>query len=958
MKLKLNLLSLIGLLSITIANAQTKLIEKVEKKGNEVVIPYEKYQLENGLTLIIHEDKSDPLVHVDVTYHVGSAREELNKSGFAHFFEHMMFQGSNNVADEEHFKIVTESGGTLNGSTNRDRTNYYETVPSNQLETMLWLESDRMGFFLDAVTQKKFEVQRATVKNEKGQNYDNSPYGKFSEINASALYPYGHPYSWLTIGILEDLDRVDVEDLKKFFLRWYGPNNATLTIGGDVDSKEVVKMVEKYFGEIPRGPEVEKMKLEAPVIDKDRYVSYVDNNIRFPALLFTFPTVPRFHEDEAALDCLAEILGKGRNSYFYKKFVETQQAIQSSVSHPTSELAGEMFMFVLPFPGKSLGEFETQMRDAFTEFEKNGVKDEDIQKFKAGYESGTINGLATVSGKVSQLASYQTLLGDPSYIAKDLARYMAVTKEDVMRVYNKYIKGKPAVIQSIIPQGGQVEPAKPDNFTPQKEGENPFPKTDYSKLTYTPVKSSFDRSKKPAPTAAPLVNVPAFWEAEMKNGIKVIGTKSDEIPTVAIELNIKGGQRMDANDATKAGLAVLTASMMNESTENYTSAQMSEELQKLGSSISVYSGRTSTTVSVRSLVKNLDATLELMEERLYKPNFTEADFQRVKKQQLEGIKASQKQPSAIASQVFNRLLYGDEHILSVPTSGIEETVMNITLDDVKAFYEKYYSPAVADLVVVGDISQKDFMKKVSFLKDWSKKNVEMPKMPDTKDIDETKVFLVDKQQAPQSEIRVGYMTDMKYDATGDYFKSYLMNYALGGAFNSRINLNLREDKGWTYGARSYFSSNEEAGPFVVSAGVKGTATDSSVFEIMKELTDYKENGTTEEELTFMKQSVGQRDARSYEAPYQKAGFLRRVIAYDLDKNYVQDQAKIIKEITKKEIDALAKKNLPLDKMNILVVGDKASVKEGLEKLGYPVVEIDAKGNEVTDDKKIETEKKK
>ncbi len=958
MKLKLNLLGLIGLLSITLANAQTKFIEKVEKKGDEVVIPYEKYQLENGLTLIIHEDHSDPLVHVDVTYHVGSAREELKKSGFAHFFEHMMFQGSDNVADEEHFKIVSESGGTLNGSTNRDRTNYFETVPSNQLETMLWLESDRMGFFLDAVTQEKFEVQRATVKNEKGQNYDNRPYGKFSEINAAALYPYGHPYSWLTIGLLEDLDRVDVNDLKKFFMRWYGPNNATLTIGGDVTPKEVVSMVEKYFGEIPEGPAVEPLKLEAPAVDQDRYVSYVDNNIRFPALLFTFPTVPRYHEDEPALDCLAEILGQGRNSYFYKEFVETQQAIQSSVSHPTSELAGEMFMFVLPFPGKSLNEFEQQMRNAFVEFEKNGVKDEDIQKFKAGYESNSINGLATVSGKVSQLAAFETFLGDPSYIAKDLARYMAVTKEDVMRVYNKYIKGKPAVIQSVLPQGGQVEPAKPDNFTLQTEGENPFPTTDYSGLTYNKPKSSFDRSKKPAPKEAPLVSVPEFWETELKNGIKVIGTNSNEIPTVAIELNIKGGQRMDANDPTKAGLAVLTAAMMNEATENYTATEMSEELQKLGSSIGIYADRNSTTLSVQSLVKNLDATLKLMEERLFKPKFEEADFQRVKKQQMEGIKASQKQPSTIASQVFNRLIYGDEHILSVPTSGIEETVEKITLDDVKAFYEKYYSPTITDLVIVGDISQKDFMKKVSFLNNWGKKEVKMPTMPATSAIDKTKIFLVDKQQAPQSEIRAGYMTDMKYDATGDYFKSYLMNYALGGAFNSRINLNLREDKGWTYGARSYFSGSQEPGPFVVSAGVKGSATDSSVFEIMKELTDYQKNGTTEEELNFMKQSIGQSDARSYEAPYQKAGFLRRVITYDLDKSYVKDQAKIIKEITKKEIDALAKKNLPIDKMNILVVGDKASVKAGLERLGYPIVEIDEKGNEIGDNKKIETEKKK
>ncbi|HEY0679854.1 MAG TPA: pitrilysin family protein, partial [Chitinophagaceae bacterium] len=256
MKRKLLLVATLVIVACGQLMAQAKLVEKVTRKGTELVIPYEKYVLPNGLTVVVHEDHSDPVVHVDVTYHVGSAREEIGKSGFAHFFEHMMFQGSDNVADEQHFKIVTDAGGTLNGSTNRDRTNYYQTVPSNQLEKMLWLEADRMGFLLDAVTQKKFEIQRATVKNERGQNYDNRPYGLAGETAARNLYPYGHPYSWLTIGYVEDLNRVDVNDLKNFFLRWYGPNNATITVGGDVNAADVVKLAEKYFGSIPRGPEV------------------------------------------------------------------------------------------------------------------------------------------------------------------------------------------------------------------------------------------------------------------------------------------------------------------------------------------------------------------------------------------------------------------------------------------------------------------------------------------------------------------------------------------------------------------------------------------------------------------------------------------------------------------------------------------------------------------------------
>src|SRR4029078_11094066 len=359
MKRRLLVLVCFFMANLTAAISQTKLVEKITRKGDELIIPYEKYVLSNGLTLIVHEDHSDPVIHVDVTYHVGSAREEIGKSGFAHFFEHMMFQGSDHVADEQHFKIVTDAGGTLNGSTNRDRTNYYETIPSNQLEKALWLEADRMGFLLDAVTQKKFEVQRATVKNERGQNYDNRPYGLASEVAARNLYPYGHPYSWLTIGYVEDLNRVDVNDLKNFFLRWYGPNNATLTVGGDVKPAEVVKLVEKYFGAIPRGPEVRPVQVPPSIIKKDRYVSYTDNYARLPMLMVVYPTVPIYSKDMAELACLAQVLGQGKTSVLYQQLIKKQMAFQASSFSSLSELAGEFIFQITPSPGKSLAEMDS-----------------------------------------------------------------------------------------------------------------------------------------------------------------------------------------------------------------------------------------------------------------------------------------------------------------------------------------------------------------------------------------------------------------------------------------------------------------------------------------------------------------------------------------------------------------------------------------------------------------------
>jgi len=798
-------------------------------------------------------------------------------------------------------------------------------------------------------------VQRSTVKNEKQQNYDNRPYGPFRENNMRALYPYGHPYSWLTIGLLEDLDRANVNDLKNFFLRWYGPNNAVLTVGGDLNPKEVVAMVEKYFGSIPRGIAVENMKLDPVVLDANRYISYYDKNIRFPALIITYPTVPRFDPDEAPLDCLAEIIGSGKSSYFYQRFVKTQKAIQANVSHPASELAGELTMFVLPFPGNSLSDMEADVLSALEDFEKDGVADEDIEKFKAKYESRTINGLATVAGKVSQLANFQTFTGNANFIQKDLERYLAVTKEDVMRVYNQYIKGKYAVVQSVLASADGV-PAKPDNFTATTSGNNPFPTTDYSGLTYHKTKDTFDRSMKPKPTKAAAVKVPDFWRVEEENGLKIIGMKSEEIPTVSVQITINGGHKLEALDPSKSGLAVLTASMLNESTKNYTAQEIAVELEKLGSRIGVHAGATSTSINMRSLTKNLDATLKLLEEKLFNPKFSEDDFSKVKKQQLEGVKAQQKQPVTIADNVYSRLLYGDKHIMSVPSSGIEETVNKISLDDVKDFYAKYYSPSVSEVVIVGDMDKETILSKIDFLKNWKAKKVDMPKFVSKNNLGKTKLYLVDKKKAPQSEIRIGYMTDMPYDATGDYYKSNLANYTLGGAFNSRINLNLREDKGYTYGASSYFNSGDDPGPYTARAGVRANVTDSAVFEFMKEITKFTKEGISKEELSFMKNSIGQRDARAYEAPWQKAGFLERIVHYNLDKDFVDEQNKIVENITKEDIDALVKKNIQADNMNIVVVGDKESLKPKLLRLGYEIIDVDEKGNIIKDNTKIKTGK--
>jgi zinc protease len=931
--------------------AQTKLLEKVTRQGNELVIPYEKYLLPNGLTLVVHEDHSDPVVHVDVTYHVGSAREEIGKSGFAHFFEHMMFQGSDHVKDEEHFKIVTDAGGTLNGSTNRDRTNYYETVPSNQLEKMLWLEADRMGFLLDAVTQKKFEVQRATVKNERGQNYDNRPYGLASEVASRALYPYGHPYSWLTIGYIEDLNRVDVNDLKNFFLRWYGPNNATVTIGGDVKTADVITLVEKYFGPIPRGPEVEKVKVPAVSLNQDRYVSYTDNYARLPLLTMVYPSVPNYHKDMAALACLASVLGQGNNSLLYQQLVKPQLALQATVNNSLSELTGEFTIRVVPFSGKSLADMEKLVRATLDSFEIRGVTDSDIEKFKGNIEAQYINGLQSVSGKVVQLAAFQTFTGNPNMISHLLKMYAAVTKEDVVRVYNQYIKGKHCVVLSVLPKGQEKMIAAADNYTIDSGHYTP-PNYGYAGLKYAKASDNFDRSKQPGYGANPVIKVPSFWRKDLPNGIKMIGAENNEVPTVTITISIPGGHLLQAKDTAKVGLAGFFANMMNEDTKNYTAEQFSIELQKLGSDIDVSSSVDEIVFTVQALKKNLDKTLVLLQERMLNPNFTETTFKRLQRQILERLKQAKTQPAAVASDVIAKVNYGTDHILGMNANGTESTIKNITLQDIENYYKNYIASQKTKVVIVGDIKENEILPKLTFLNKLPNKKIELPVIAaKPKETDKSRIYLVDIPKAAQTEFRVGYTTGLKYDATGEFYRTGLMNYALGGGFNGRLNINLREDKGWTYGARSSFDGGHITGDFTFSSGIKADATDSALAEVVKELKEYATNGIKEEELVFMKNAIGQRDALRYETGFQKAGFISRILDYNLPANYVDQQNKILKAITKKEIDALATKWINPDKLNILLVGDKVRILPGLQKTGYEILELNTEGKPVVPEAK-------
>ncbi|MBK6986539.1 MAG: insulinase family protein [Bacteroidetes bacterium] len=929
--------------------AQPTLVEKIEAKEGKVVIPYEKWKLPNGLTILLNEDHSDPAVHVLVTYKVGSNRESLGKSGFAHFFEHMMFQGSKHVADEEHFKIVSTAGGNMNGNTTEDRTVYFETVPSNNLEMALWLEADRMGFLLDSLTTKKFENQRDAVKNEKSQNVENQPYAMafVEEIN-KALYPEGHPYSWPVIGYVDDLNRANLEDVKNFFLRWYGPNNAILTISGDFSSPEALKMIEKYFGGIKPCPDVKKMRVAPVTLATDKYTAYKDRTY-FPLNLRVYPTVPLYNRDEPALDLLGMMMGNGNNSIFYKTFVKAKPeiAVAAQVNHRSKELGGEFSIQIFAYPPedfnleKLFSDIDAKVKATIDEFGTSGITDDALARAKAEIESSMYGSLSTIGSKAGTISEWERLLGKGYTLSDEIDRYSKVTKDDITRVFTKYIKGAGAAVLNTYPIMNQKDSVKSINPYANMKFETP---AEYKGLTYQPVTDNFKREQRPAPGPAKTVTIPEYFTSKLPNGISIIGTKNTESPEVAIVMTMDGGSLvLNADQLKKLGVAELTASMLNEGTKNYTTEQISAELEKLGSSISFNASKAATSIQINSLKKNLDATLKLLEEKLLNPGFNAEDFKLAKKQYKESVKNDETSADAMGSRAFNFALYGNTVMGQEPSI---KTIENVQLQDVKDYYNNFYSPSVTSIVVVGDVEEKDIIAKLGFLSKWAAKEVKMQPIVEPAPSAEPQFFIYNKFGAPSSVITMGYPS-LKFDATGDYYKNRIANFVFGGAFNSRLNLNLREDKGYTYGIRSGFQGGKYNGTFAISSSVKRPATALALAEIIKEFTNYQTNGITDKELEFTKSSLLNEEALKYEAPYQKASFLSNIVRYNLDKNFTAEQNKILKNITKDEVNAQIKKYFDVNKLTTVVVGDKAYIEAALDKASK-----DAKNKEVLNKVKL------
>lgn len=917
--------------------------EKLSSKtATKLSIEFEKYQLDNGLDVVLHQDKSDPIVSLAVQYGVGSNREKAGRTGFAHLFEHMLFQESENVPQDQFFKKIQDAGGTLNGGTWKDGTIYYEIVPNNALETVLWLESDRMGFLINTVTESAFYNQQEVVQNEKRQRVDNNPYGHTSWVIDKNLYPEGHPYNWQVIGELVDLQNATIDDVKEFYNSYYGPNNATLVLAGDFETEDAKALIKKYFGEINPKAEVAKLEPQIITLSKTKRLFHEDNFATAPQLNMVWPTLQQYTEDAYALDFLAELISSGKKAPLYQVLVKDKNLTSRTTAYNNSqELAGEFYITITANNGVNLNEVEAGIFEAFKLLEKEGVSDSDVERIKAGLETGFYNGIGSVLGKSFQLAQYNVFAGDPGFITTDIENVKKVTKEDVMHVYNKYIKDKPFVMTSFVPKGQLILITENSTKAPvveEKISENiaKIVKSTNQEILKTP--SNFDRSVEPLQGTSPKLNIPSTWTTTLENGMKVYGIVQNEIPTVNFSLVMEGGHLLD--DINKNGVANLMTDIMMEGTANKTPQELEEEIEMLGARINMYTTRESIVISANCLVRNFDETLALVEEILLEPRWDEEEFARIKIKTINEIKRSDANPNVVAGRVYNKILYGKNHIFSYPTSGTVASVEALTIEDLKAFYYKNFSPSISNFHIVGAITEADSKNNLASLGEkWKAKEVIIPSYSIDNNRDKASLYFVDIPGAKQSIINIGYISMARTDK--DFYPAEVMNYKLGGSFSGNVNLILREEKGYTYGARTGFNGSKIKGTFKASSSVRTNTTGESVSIFKEEITDYK-NGVSQEDLDFTKNAMIKSNARRFETQFSLLGMLQEMSTYNLPADYIAEEEAFISAMTLEQHKQLANKYLDETKMAYVVIGDAATQFSQFKDMDFDEVKLMSK----------------
>jgi zinc protease len=878
------------------------------------LIPFTKHVLPNGLEVVLHEDHSEPVVAVYVYYHVGSSREERGRSGFAHLFEHMLFQGSQHVADNDHFRLIQEAGGALNGTTNQDRTNYFETLPAEHLELALMLESDRMGFLLPAMTQEKLDNQRDVVMNERRQSYENRPYGLVHERVLAALYPSEHPYSWPTIGSMADIRAATLDDVRAFFCRWYGPNNATLALGGDFEPARALALVQRWFGGLASGPSVGRPGVEPARLAETRRV-VLEDRVAQPQLTLAWPTVALGHPDEAALDLLADVLSANRSSVLDRALtVDESLATLVTIAHSAQERAGSLTVNLRPHAGVTLTQLERRVEELLAELGARGAEPRRLARLKRRREGELFRALETVAARTSRLGWDNLFHGDPGRISAEIERRRAVRPEDVLDVLRRHVLGRPRVVLSCVPLGRADMAAAPRGA--ERDGEPGHP----------------DRSRVPAAGSARAFRSPALWSTRLANGVAVLGTPFDRVPIAHLSLAVPAGRAAERPD--QRGLAGLTAEMLEEGTLALSGSELVDELDGLGGELTATAGDDDLVLRLSVLDECLARALEILTELVLAPRFTESDFERVRRARLVAIDTRGDRIGELADDAFARLVFGAEHPKGGSPLGTRAGVERLGVEDVRAFWSRNARPAGARLCVVGAVDEERVRSLCAVLEQRWAGGAERP-APERASAraraSRPRVYLLDKPGAAQSEIRLGHLGVASTDP--DFHPLQALNHVLGGAFSSRLNLNLREDKGYTYGVRSHFEGGLDPGAFVVSAAVASNVTAQALAEARSELVAIRA-GISADEAEFARSSLSRALGRSLESAKARLVFLESVARYGHPFDVLERRLAWLAGMRASDLDALARRYVRPEELVVLAAGDRAQIHAPLSALGW------------------------
>jgi zinc protease len=843
----------------------------------------------------------------------------------------MMFQGSANY-DADYFTPLQEAGGIVNGTTNVDRTWYFETVPSNFLELALYMEADRLANLLPAMTQEKLDNQRDVVKNERRQRYDNPPYGTAFEKIAQIMFPKPHPYNWTTIGSLEDLQAASMDDVKDFFRQYYTARNTILVVSGDFDEKQAKGWIEKYFSVVEPGADIKRPNDPLPKLDKEIRTT-VEDNVPLPRRYFAWHTPRAYSADEPALDILSFILTNGRTSRLQSNLVYSKEMAQTVLSgNGSNELAGVFQIQATARPNKSLDDIEKEIDAELDRITATPPTADEMSRALNSIESSTIGGLSTVLGKASQLTAYAGYLGKADWFQADLDRYRRVTAADVSRVAKTYL-GDNRLVMSYVPRTGEANRAsrgadKPTSVKSEKKDDNK--------------RIAEQAARLPKPGPDPKLTLPPVEKTKLDNGMEVWMVEHRELPLVAMNMVFRTGSASEPDDRT--GLARTVSELIDDGTATRSAADIANQLQALGAGLGTGSTFDWTNVTLNTLTKNLDKAIDIYADVIQNPSFPASEVELVKSRSLVSLRQQKANPNAIGSIVYNKVLYDDHPYGRIDT---EATIKAMTRDDLVSYYNSTYRPNNAVLIVVGSFDKAALKAKLnSAFGGWKSGDVADRPLPETKPLEKTGIYIVDRPNSAQSVVGVGHVGIER--SHPDYFKVLLMNNILGGGITGRISMNLREDKGYTYGANSAYAFRRGPGPFRAGGDMQTAVTKEAVWELMQEIKGARgERPFTQKELDYYKQRLIRLTPGGFETPTAISNQLATLITYGLPDSYYNDYIARINAVTLDDVNTAAQKYLDPSRMAIVIVGDRKIIEPRLAELGFPITILDVDGNPVT-----------